>query len=796
MADPAADSKGSEAVVASKKSASAKTKATSKVDAALSVFQGIILLLICILAFSTRLFSVLRYESVIHEFDPYFNFRSTKYLVSEGFYDFHNWFDDRSWWPLGRYIGGTVYPGLMFTAAIGYHLLHAFRFTVEIRNVCVMLAPFMSMMTAIATFFLTTELWDSSAGLYAAAFISIVPGYISRSVAGSYDNEACAIFAMILTFAVWVRAVKRGTIFWGAAAAFAYFYMVLSWGGYIFLINLIPLHALALIICGRYSHKLYVAYCTFYILGTILSMHVQFVSFQPVSPKSPEHMGAAAVFGLLQIYTYFNWTKSMVSEREFKYILRMAILGAVGLIIMIVLAAISGRVPFLTARFKALLGSTSNIAIVKSVSEHQPSSWTTFFFDMQCLVSLVPVGLYYCFMHLTDANIFIILYTVTAMYFSSIMVRLVLVLAPVVCVMAGIGASETMKNYSNVSWKSLGFEFSTASADESEGMNVDQEEDVQLTEPEEKPQPKPSTTRKRKGKKNKREMEDVKKKAAPKKTRDILAKIKKSASGNNKIVRSRKKPVTPLTGVMVTVAFLTLFYFYTIHCTWVTSIAYSSPSIVLAAVNHDGSKTVFDDFREAYQWLKFNTHPDARVMSWWDYGYQITAMGNRTVIVDNNTRNNTHIARVGYAMASPEERSIKVIRELDVDYLLVVFGGKIGYSSDDINKFLWMVRISGGIFPEVVEAEYYNAQGMYTVDSSATSTMHNSLMYSMCYYRFGELMTQYGRASGFDRTRNTEIGKKDISFKYLEEAFTSEHWMVRIYRVKKDPILEEYIPAV
>jgi hypothetical protein len=34
-------------------------------------------------------------------------------------------------------------------------------------------------------------------------------------------------------------------------------------------------------------------------------------------------------------------------------------------------------------------------------------------------------------------------------------------------------------------------------------------------------------------------------------------------------------------------------------------------------------------------------------MSWWDYGYQITAMANRTVIVDNNTWNNTHISRVG-----------------------------------------------------------------------------------------------------------------------------------------------------
>lgn len=37
---------------------------------------------------------------------------------------------------------------------------------------------------------------------------------------------------------------------------------------------------------------------------------------------------------------------------------------------------------------------------------------------------------------------------------------------------------------------------------------------------------------------------------------------------------------------------------------------------------------------------------------------------------------------------------------------------------------------------------------------------------------------------GFDRTRNAEIGNKDIKFQHLEEAFTSEHWLVRIYKVK------------
>ena len=82
--------------------------------------------------------------------------------------------------------------------------------------------------------------------------------------------------------------------------------------------------------------------------------------------------------------------------------------------------------------------------------------------------------------------------------------------------------------------------------------------------------------------------------------------------------------------------------------------------------------------REGYAWLSHNTHPDAKVASWWDYGYQTTAMANRTVIVDNNTWNNTHIAQVGRAMSSNEEKAWHILESLDVEYVLVVFGAFIG----------------------------------------------------------------------------------------------------------------------
>lgn len=72
-----------------------------------------ILMLICSVSTIVRIFSAIRYESIIHEFDPWFNYRATKFLVNHDFREFWNFFDSESWYPLGRNVGATVYPGLM-----------------------------------------------------------------------------------------------------------------------------------------------------------------------------------------------------------------------------------------------------------------------------------------------------------------------------------------------------------------------------------------------------------------------------------------------------------------------------------------------------------------------------------------------------------------------------------------------------------------------------------------------------------------------------------------------------------
>ena len=158
-------------------------------------------------------------------FLPRFNYRSTAYMVKNGFYDFLNWFDDRAWYPLGRIVGGTVYPGLMITSGSIHYVLSYLNIPTNIWDICVFLAPLFSGLTAIATYLLTKELWSRGAGLFAAGFIAIVPGYISRSVAGSYDNEGIAIFALMFTYYLWIKAVKTGSMYWAAWTALSYFYM-------------------------------------------------------------------------------------------------------------------------------------------------------------------------------------------------------------------------------------------------------------------------------------------------------------------------------------------------------------------------------------------------------------------------------------------------------------------------------------------------------------------------------------------------------------------------------------------
>lgn len=904
------------------------------------------LLLIFLLSFCVRLFSVIRFESVIHEFDPYFNYRATKYLVDEGLYEFSNWFDYESWYPLGRAVGQTLFPGLMCTAAALHWLAHACCFPLHIRDICVFLAPFFSGLTALATYavvkaalktssratacaaaardtpaaavgeeLLTAEAaaaaaeglgkrreketaddqeeeetadekeketadeeekepvddeeegtsdeeekgtvdekeketvdeegkgivdekekgtvdekekgivdkeekkereflslaeagsdvrrqrgflvqkkkkktaaavqtrvgeggkrkleavaaaeieggeggtaaaaatdaresgvellhqkrialsrggeyaWSASgdtgategasaaaaAGLFAALFIGISPSYLSRSVAGSYDNEGVAIFALVNGFACWMHAIHSSSMLSALGAAVAAVYMVTAWGGYVFLINAIAVYIAALAVLSRLQATHCVSYNIFYIIVMSLSLNIPFVGHAAIS--SSEHMAAHAAAAVVNARLAALTAQAALPHKSLKALRRLLLLLALAAsAALFVWLTVTGRTAW-SSRSLTLLDpayAAKHLPIIASISEHQPTTWSTYIFDLHACGILAPFGILLCCHPLTDGSLFLLLFGLLAAYFSGIMVRLMLVLSPAAAALSGVGASALVLTLMSF---------------------------IRL----------PTARRK-------------------------FRYLRFSALGKRVTECTRGSPLFAL-GMLV--VFSALIVIYISHCTWVASFVYSQPSIVLSGKMRDGSRLLQDDFREAYYWLRQNTHPRARVMSWWDYGYQATAMANRTVLADNNTWNNRHIATIALAFASDEQRAAAIMQELDVDYVFVVFGGVSRHQSDDLNKFLWMVRIASGVYPTVQQSDYLSRRGLYTVGPDAPPAFTNSLMYKLSYYGLN------GLTNGYDFLRNVEIGQKEITLEHFEEAYTTENWLVRIYKVKK-----------
>lgn len=655
-----------------------------------------------------------------------------------------------------------MYPGLTLTAGTLWWILNSLNIPLSVETVCVFTAPIFSAFASWATYLLTKEVKGAGAGLMAAALLAMVPSYISRSVAGSYDNEAVAIFALIFTFFLYIKTLNTGSLFYATLNAISYFYMVCSWGGYTFIINLIPMHALLCIVTGRYSSRLYIAYAPLVVLGTLLAALVPVVGFNAV--MTSEHFASFLVFIIIHVVALVYYIKGILSPKMFKVAVTLVL--SAGLVVcfavVAILIALVASSPTMgwSGRSLSLLDPTyasKYIPIIASVSEHQPPTWPSYFMDINVLAFLVPAGIIACFLPLSDASSFVVLYIVTSVYFSGVMVRLMLVLAPAACILSGIALSEAFDTLT----RSIKFQLpgisggnSEANAGDASSASASAQNDVIKADKTEEPA-KERPSRKSK----KKEKEPVEK--PPRNPRN-----------------EKKLLVLPFEASIVGIFLLVLLgAFYVVHCVWAAAEAYSAPSIVLTSHSHDGLH-VFDDFREAYAWLSHNTEVDDKVASWWDYGYQTTAMANRTVIVDNNTWNNTHIATVGTAMSSPEKAAWEIFNSLDVKYVLVVFGGLVGYPSDDINKFLWMVRIGGGVFPHIKEPDYLR-DGQYRIDSEATPTMLNCLMYKLSYYRF---VDTDGKA--FDRVRRTEIGKKHFKLTHFEEVFTTHHWMVRLYKLK------------
>jgi dolichyl-diphosphooligosaccharide--protein glycosyltransferase len=119
------------------------------------------------------------------------------------------------------------------------------------------------------------------------------------------------------------------------------------------------------------------------------------------------------------------------------------------------------------------------------------------------------------------------------------------------------------------------------------------------------------------------------------------------------------------------------------------------------------------DWREALSWIKYSTPPfqsngtPTVFAAWWDYGYWISVMGNRTSLADNATLSTIRIAKLGRMFMSEEQESIEILNDLKANYVVIYVVGQtftlqengqrifILGSSGDESKKQWFIRIGG-----------------------------------------------------------------------------------------------------
>jgi len=171
-------------------------------------------------------------------------------------------------------------------------------------------------------------------------------------------------------------------------------------------------------------------------------MQIPFVQFLALT--SSEHMASHGVFIIVQFYQLSQFIKTYIGQEKLQVLFKYAIIGlSIALGAGFILLLLLGQTKW-SGRSMTLLDPTyakKYIPIVASVSEHQATTWSSYFFDIHFAIFFAPVGLFYIYKNRDHNIVFIGIYAVLSVYFASVMIRLLLVFAPAACICAAIGIS-------------------------------------------------------------------------------------------------------------------------------------------------------------------------------------------------------------------------------------------------------------------------------------------------------------------------------------------------------------------
>ena len=198
------------------------------------------LLIIFILSLSFTVSFLLRSLPIdfgweLHEFDPFFNYRATEYIIENGFEKYFSWNDNLSWYPKGRDISSNSQVILHLSAASLYWI---FGNSMSVYDFTIIFPVIFGSLTSIVLFALVRKLAGTTAGLFASLLFSVSTAILVRGQLGWFKSEPFGLFLGLFSIYLFFSAIysKKPVnffpkiIFAGIFLAFA----LSAWGGNFF----------------------------------------------------------------------------------------------------------------------------------------------------------------------------------------------------------------------------------------------------------------------------------------------------------------------------------------------------------------------------------------------------------------------------------------------------------------------------------------------------------------------------------------------------------------------------------
>src|ERR687895_1136338 len=584
-------------------------------------FQTKHLLVIAVLAlaFSSAVimrFYPIKYGYYLNEFDPYFDYRATKFIVDNGLNAYWQWHDTMSWYPEGRDVAGTSQAVLHITAA---YLYQAFGRGMSLMDFTIAFPAIMGALTVIAVFALVRVVGGTSAGMFSALFWAFSPAIIQRGNLGWFKSEPLGLFFGIAAIYLFISAIKHKEAKYAIATAIAGGLILGlangSWGGIQYFSIPISLFFIALPFFRRdLTIPMYVAIAfTALTLITAAAFPRPGISFVLGLPGLAMIAGTA----FLVIASFVKkFSRPMVQTRNVAFLLIAFV--AVGIAFVAAGAYVSPSFRYLNA-INPFIGSVD--PLVESVAEHFTPTVADYFTDFSVLLMFAGLGGWLAFRRRNDTAIFALLIGITGVYVSATFARLLVFASVGIIVLAGLGLYEVTRSI-------MAYREATATTPAAAGPRL----------------------------------------AAA--TREQRRKMEFASKGH-----STSGQIVKISYIIVMIMMLTIPMFYPSNANWV-----SSADIPTAIANGGtGFRLQTEDWTHAMDWISKNTEPGAVIASWWDYGYWITTLGNRPTLADNATLNHTRIQSIARMFMSDEQSGMRIAQDLQADYIMVYVVGQVRF---------------------------------------------------------------------------------------------------------------------